>query len=253
VLQLLPGVGPAKAKRAVTALGLLDDGEDNEVMLRWPLALNELPTTCHESAEALALAVATKQAEPLRQAMAPLVRAAYDNPEERLADLYVLVEAAASLPRLSDVAADHALEPPRSTGDLAGTPVIDEDWLVISTMHSAKGLEWDVVHVIHAADGNIPSDMALSDKHGLEEERRLFYVALTRPRRNLEVYVPLRYHHRPTGDRHSWAQPSRFLTDAVKTTMDEVTLLREDGASAADLATVDTTSAVDAHLGSLFG
>jgi DNA helicase-2/ATP-dependent DNA helicase PcrA len=185
--------------------------------------------------------------------MAPLVRAAYDNPEERLADLYVLVEAAASLPRLSDVAADHALEPPRSTGDLAGTPVIDEDWLVISTMHSAKGLEWDVVHVIHAADGNIPSDMALSDKHGLEEERRLFYVALTRPRRNLEVYVPLRYHHRPTGDRHSWAQPSRFLTDAVKATMDEVTLLREDAVSAADLATVDTTSAVDAHLGSLFG
>ena len=253
VLQLLPGVGPAKAKRAVTALGLLEDGEDSEVMLRWPLALAELPASSHPSAEAVARAVATKEAEPLRQAMVPLVRAAYDNAEERLADLDVLVEAAATLPRLSDVAADHALEPPRSTGDLAGTPTIDEDWLVISTMHSAKGLEWDVVHVIHAADGNIPSDMALTDKHGLEEERRLFYVAVTRPRRNLEVYVPLRYHHRPSGDRHSWAQPSRFLSPPVTATMDEVTLLREEPVSAADLATVDTTSAVDAHLGSLFG
>ncbi len=253
VLQLLPGVGPAKAKRAVTALGLLDDGEDSEVMLRWPLALAELPTVAREPAESVARAVATKQAEALRQAMSPLIRAVYDNPEERLADLDLLVEAAAALPRLSDVAADHALEPPRSSGDLAGTPAIDEDWLVISTMHSAKGLEWDAVHVIHAADGNIPSDMALTDRNGLEEERRLFYVALTRARHDVQVYVPLRYHHRPNGDRHSWSQPSRFLSPSVKATMDEVTLLRPEPEDPADIATVDTTSAVDAELDGLFG
>ncbi|MBK6764657.1 MAG: ATP-dependent helicase [Micrococcales bacterium] len=253
VLQLLPGVGPTKAKRALTALGLLDDGEDAEVLLRWPLALNELPAGAQEAAEAVARAVATKQADPLRQAMAPLIRAAYDNGEERLADLDVLVEAAATLPRLSDVAADHALDPPRSTGDLAGAPAIDEDWLVISTMHSAKGLEWDVVHVIHAADGNIPSDMALTDRNGLEEERRLFYVAVTRARHDLNVYVPLRYHHRPTGDRHSWSQPSRFLSDAVRATMTEQTLLRPESGDPADIAVVDTTSAVDAELRGLFG
>jgi len=253
VLQLLPGVGPAKAKRAVDALGLLADGEDAEVMLRWPLALAELPALTHEPAEAVARAIATKQAEQLRAAMVPLVRGAYDNPEERLADLDVLVEAASALPRLSDVAADHALEPPRSTGDLAGSPAIDEDWLVISTMHSAKGLEWDAVHVIHAADGNIPSDMALTDRHGLEEERRLFYVAMTRARHDLSVYVPLRYHHRPTGDRHSWAQPSRFLTEAVRATMAEVTLLRPEPENPADCATTDTSRAVDAELGNLFG
>ncbi len=253
VLQLLPGVGPAKARRAVTALGLLADGEDAEVMMRWPLALAELPAAAQDPAQTLAAAVGTKQAEPLRQAMAPLIRAAHDNPEERLADLEVLVAAAASLPRLSDVAADHALEPPRSTGDLAGPPSIDEDWLVISTIHSAKGLEWDVVHLIHAADGNIPSDMALGARGGLEEERRLFYVALTRARHDEHVYVPLRYHHRPNGDQHSWAQPSRFLTEKVRTTMDEVTLLRPEPTNPADLAKVDTTSAVDAALDSLFG
>jgi DNA helicase-2/ATP-dependent DNA helicase PcrA len=252
VLQLLPGVGPTKAKRAVTALGLLDDGEDAEVMLRWPLALAELPAAAQSPAEALARAIGTKQAEPLRQAMAPLIRAARDNPEERLADLDVLVAAAAALPRLSDVAADHALDPPRSTGDLAGAPAVDEDWLVISTMHSAKGLEWDVVHVIHAADGNIPSDMALTDRNGLEEERRLFYVAMTRARRDQHVYVPLRYHHRPSGDQHSWAQPSRFLSDSVRATMAEVTLLRPEPQDPADIATVDTTAALDAELGDLF-
>ncbi|HRY10456.1 MAG TPA: 3'-5' exonuclease, partial [Candidatus Nanopelagicales bacterium] len=234
-------------------LGLTADGEDAEVMLRWPLALAELPKVAQEPAEAVARAVGTKQAEALRQAMAPLIRAAYDNPEERLADLDPLVEAAAGVPRLSDVAADHALEPPRSTGDLAGTPAIDEDWLVISTLHSAKGLEWDAVHIIHAADGNIPSDMALTDRNGLEEERRLFYVGVTRARHDLHVYVPLRYHHRPNGDQHSWGQPSRFLSASVKATMDEVTLLRPDAENLADIATVDTTSAVDAELGDLFG
>jgi DNA helicase-2/ATP-dependent DNA helicase PcrA len=237
----------------MTALGLLDDGEDCEVLLRWPLALAELPAIAHEPAEAVARAVGRKQAEPLRQAMAPLIESAYDDSEQRLADLDVLVAAAAALPRLSDVAADHALDPPRSTGDLAGTPVIDEDWLVISTMHSAKGLEWDVVHVLHAADGNIPSDMALTDRNGLEEERRLFYVAMTRARRDIDVYVPLRYHHRPSGDRHSWGQPSRFLTDAVRATMNDLTVVRPDSSDAADLATVDTASAVDSELDELFG
>ncbi|MEI2642317.1 MAG: ATP-dependent helicase [Candidatus Nanopelagicales bacterium] len=253
VLQLLPGVGPAKAKRAVTALGLLDEGEDAEVMLRWPLALDVLPTIAHDRAEALARALGTREAEPLRAAMAPLIAATYDDSDQRLADLDVLVAAAASLPRLSDVAAEHALEPPRSTGDLAGVPAIDEDWLVISTMHSAKGLEWDVVHVLHAADGNIPSDMALSDRNGLEEERRLFYVAMTRARQQADVYVPVRYHHRPSGDRHSWAQPSRFLTPTVRATMDELTVVRPETGDAADIATVDTTAGVDAHLDGLFG
>jgi DNA helicase-2/ATP-dependent DNA helicase PcrA len=120
--------------------------------------------------------------------------------------------------RLSDVAADHVLEPPVSTADLAGPPSLDEDWLVLSTVHSAKGLEWEVVHVLHASDGNFPSDMALSTSAGLEEERRLFYVAITRPRQDLHVYVPNRYHHHQRGrdDRHSWSQPSRFLTPQVQ-------------------------------------
>ena len=168
--------------------------------------------------------------ERLRDALAPLIARAYDNGEARLADLDALAAAAHSAARLSDVAADLTLEPPNSTGDLAGNPSIDEDWLVISTVHSAKGLEWDVVHLLNAADGNFPSDMALTSNDGLEEERRLFYVAVTRPRRQLHVYFPLRFHYRPRGrdDDHAMSQPSRFLSHDVTACFDTVSASRHD-------------------------
>jgi DNA helicase-2/ATP-dependent DNA helicase PcrA len=94
---------------------------------------------------------------------------------------------------------------------------MDEDYLVLSTVHSAKGLEWDVVHVIHAADGMIPSDMSTGNDDEIEEERRLLYVALTRARDSLHVTYPQRYYRRPRGleDPHSYSQRSRFLPDVV--------------------------------------
>ena len=88
---------------------------------------------------------------------------------------------------------------------------------MLSTIHSAKGGEWDAVFVIHAADGNIPSDMALKEDGGLEEERRLLYVALTRARNELHITVPQRFYHRRHGldDAHSYGLPSRFLAAAT--------------------------------------
>jgi DNA helicase-2/ATP-dependent DNA helicase PcrA len=93
---------------------------------------------------------------------------------------------------------------------------------VLSTVHSAKGGEWDVVHLIHAADGMFPSDLATGDRETLAEERRLFYVAVTRARHGLEISVPLRYHHhrRRLDDRHSYAPLSRFLSPDVAALMD---------------------------------
>jgi len=95
---------------------------------------------------------------------------------------------------------------------------VDEDYLILSTVHSAKGGEWDVVHVIHAADGMIPSDMSTGDDHAIEEERRLFYVALTRARDNLYIYFALRFYRRPRGldDAHHLAQLTRFLPEQVR-------------------------------------
>ncbi len=264
LLQLLEGVGPAIARRAVGQLGLLAadaEGEDAGVFLRWPLACEQLPRSVRPLADAVAGALIRQSGEPLaaqaqrlRLAMVPLIESAYDNSVARLTDLDALVDMSAHVNRLSEVAADHALEPTRSTGELAGPPTIDEDWLVISTVHSAKGLEWDVVHLIHAADGNFPSDMALSTIDGLEEERRLFYVALTRPKRHLHVYVPLRYHHNPSArnDRHSWAQPSRFVTGAAAEAFVDVTYTRVGAIAAVDLPSADTTSSVDSALDSLW-
>jgi DNA helicase-2/ATP-dependent DNA helicase PcrA len=200
-------------------------------------------------------AVAT-HAERLRATVAPVVARAYPDAGARLADLDAVVAAAAHVERLGDVAAEHVLEPPASTADLAGPPAIDEDWLVLSTLHSAKGLEWDVVHVIHASDGNVPSDMALTSPAGLEEERRLFYVGLTRPRRALHVYVPQRYHHhqRARDDAHSWSQPSRFLSEGVRRLMDERTTTppRDEQLPGARTPVLDAAARVAAQLDALW-
>jgi DNA helicase-2/ATP-dependent DNA helicase PcrA len=264
LLQLMPGVGPAKTRRAIDAL------RDSDRMLplsmeaisqRWAHVRSVLPSETGEMSQALIGALCSTSDEPLVvhadrlcQAMAPLIIATYDDAIPRLEDLSALVLACSDATRLSDVAAAHALDPPASTGNLAGPPMMDEDWLVLSTVHSAKGLEFDAVHVIHAADGNFPSDMSLGSPEGLEEERRLFYVAVTRARRNLAIYVPLRYHHHRVRDEHSWAQPSRFLSDAVRLTMAEVVIADEASAEDADSPQViiDSFGAVSSQISQLW-
>ena len=154
----------------------------------------------------------------LRDALAPIVEAHYPDGAVRLLDLDALVAAAGQSPDLARFVADLVLDPPASSSDLAGPGSLDEDWLVLSTVHSAKGLEWDAVHVLALYDGNFPSDMSAGDREAIEEERRLLYVALTRARRDLHLYVPLRYYHRPRGvdDGHGYGKASRFLTEEVQ-------------------------------------
>lgn len=231
LLQLMPGVGPAKARRLIDALRdehRLLPLSFLEVEHRWPGALELVPCDTRDASAQLIQAMVSRAHEPpmahaqrIADALVPFIVASYQDAAVRLEDLGALVLACNETTRLSDVAAEQVLEAPASTGDLAGPPFVDEDWLVLSTVHSAKGLEFDAVHVIHAADGNFPSDMALGSPEGLEEERRLFYVAVTRARRHLAIYVPLRYHHHRVRDDHSWAQPSRFLSKAVRQTLEE--------------------------------
>jgi DNA helicase-2/ATP-dependent DNA helicase PcrA len=231
-----------------------------QVLDRWPRAAELLPASSRAQAECLVAALARRDgdvvahAERLRVVIVPLIEATYPDSSVRLVDLDSLVAGAANTSRLSDVAADFALEPPRSTSDLAGNPTIDEDWLTISTIHSAKGLEWKAVHVLNATDGMVPSDMALGSSEGLEEERRVFYVALTRAQKALHVYVPLRYHHRPRGrdDSHGWAQPSRFLSAQVRSKFDEVDVAHELASWVSDSGVEDGFGRVGADLESLW-
>jgi DNA helicase-2/ATP-dependent DNA helicase PcrA len=111
-----------------------------------------------------------------------------------------------------------ALDPPEATGDEAGPPLLDEDYLILSTIHSAKGQEWNVVYILDVIDGCIPSDMAAGDREQIEEERRLLYVAMTRAKDELYLMQPLRMFiaaQPRMADRHLYGPRSRFLPDSV--------------------------------------
>jgi DNA helicase-2/ATP-dependent DNA helicase PcrA len=191
----------------------------------------------------LAAAVLAALDEPLR--------ARYRDAAVRIADLQRLADAAASRPSLHDALVELALDPPLSASDLAGPPRLDEDYLVISTVHSAKGLEWPVVHLPHLVDGAVPSDMALGTPAGLAEERRLFYVAVTRARDQLYLYAPLRLHHHRTGrnDRHSLGQLTRFLDAAALAACDATNAAPPEPALP---RTGPLTSRIDAALDALW-
>jgi DNA helicase-2/ATP-dependent DNA helicase PcrA len=222
VLRLHDGIGPAHARRISAALRLTEPAALNETPLSRrnegvaaapARSREELAATLHGLAEAALLAGTAEQASAVLAALDRPLKTRYPDAAARIADLQRLTDAAASRPSLHDALVELALDPPVSTSDLAGPPRLDDDYLVISTIHSAKGLEWPVVHLPHLVDGAVPSDMALASKTGLEEERRLFYVAVTRARDQLHLYAPLRLHHHRTGrdDRHSFGQITRFL------------------------------------------
>jgi ATP-dependent DNA helicase UvrD/PcrA len=222
VLQFVEGVGPASARRAMAALAA---GEAPDRLAAWPAASAVLPAAARPAADALAAAIAAAREEPrpgprtegLRAVLGPLVKARYPDGALRLQDLDQLVAAAHEAADARHFVAELVLDPPQSSADLAQPPHLDEDYLVLSTVHSAKGLEWDAVHVLAVYDGNFPACMAAGSSESVDEERRLLYVAMTRARRSLSLYVPVRYHHRPRGidDAHGYGKPSRFLTDAV--------------------------------------
>ena len=227
VLQLIEGVGPVTARRA---LDLMVGGPAAEPLAAWPRARERLPAAARPAAdsliEALSLArgspAAGVQAEALRDALAPLIRSRYPDGPVRMQDLDQLVAAARESSDLTHFVAELALDPPQSSSDLAGPPHLDDDYLVLSTVHSAKGLEWGAVHVLALYDGNFPACMSAGTSESVDEERRLLYVALTRARRQLVLYVPVRYYHRPKGvdDAHGYGKPSRFLTEEVRRTCD---------------------------------
>jgi DNA helicase-2/ATP-dependent DNA helicase PcrA len=269
VLQLPEGMGPASARRLMDELGVRrapEEGVTAEAspmvnLMDHPVAV---PKHAAEGIRGLRSAFAgcldeavlppAAQLERIRAYLEPVIARAYDVPAARLADIDQLGALARGYEHRGRFLAELTLDPPSSTSDLAGPPLVDEDYLILSTIHSAKGLEWDAVHVIHAADGNIPSDMSTGDEDEIEEERRLLYVALTRARDALHVYHPQRYYRRPRGheDPHMYAQISRFLTDDVVDRFERVgpDVIRVDDDP---VPAVAGAAGVDAYLQDLFG
>lgn len=227
LLRLHDQIGPSRARALIQVVMRLDDG-----LGRWPEVVAQAPPATRGalSASLGSLASARTRTSPAQQgeavldAVRPLILGRYADAPGRLADIERLVSAASHVENLADWVAQLTLDPPSSTGDLAGPPHLDEDYVVVSTIHSAKGLEWPIVHIPHVIDGMIPIDMSLTTPEGLDEERRLFYVAVTRARDELHLYSPLRMpHHRwAHDDRHSLVPVSRFIDEAVQAALDPV-------------------------------
>jgi DNA helicase-2/ATP-dependent DNA helicase PcrA len=246
VLQLADGVGPAAARRVTTALRAGDDlvGAVHRAALATDpsRAVIALGAALDAARQPALRARPAGQIGAVRPWLDERVAARHRRSDARLADLDRLEQAARSAPSLERFLTDLVLDPPSSTGDLAGPPHLDDDYLTLSTVHSAKGAEWDVVHVLHLADGCFPSDMATGHPEEVEEERRLLHVAMTRARDDLWLHVPLRYHHHRQNSRgrdgHGYAQRSRFLSPAVVATVDERTAatVAPDSADALELA-----------------
>jgi DNA helicase II / ATP-dependent DNA helicase PcrA len=219
VLQLIDGIGPSYARRAIAHLqesgfdftGWRQFTPHPAAAGQWPEFVEMLVTLAPDQ---LPLA---GQIASVKQFYSPVLEKRYDQALVRRRDIDQLEQISSSFRSRLAMLNELVLDPPASTQDLSGPPLREEDYLILSTIHSAKGCEWDVVYVIHAADGNIPSDMATGSDEEIEEERRLFYVALTRARDFLEVCMPLRYYAKKwaTGDRHSYAQLTRFVPDEI--------------------------------------
>ena len=221
ILRLLEGVGPAIAKRACEAVS--EFGGDIA-------ALTSVTAPAQVEAELRKLANlissltmkktsggVASDIERIRTFYDPLVERLYENPDPRKRDLEHLEQISSAYSSRQLFLSELTLDPPQSTSDLAGPPSKDDDWLTVSTIHSAKGCEWDVVYLIHASDGILPSDLATGDADQIEEERRLLYVACTRAKRYLYLLHPLRYYLKVRHSQsHLYSQLTRFIPHELK-------------------------------------
>ncbi|MDQ1752552.1 MAG: ATP-dependent helicase UvrD/PcrA [Pseudonocardiales bacterium] len=204
-----------------SGIDLCEAGDRGEVVAAAPAkARTALAATLDRLAAATAASDPSDRITICLDLLRPLIKACYVDAALRQADLDRLGQAAAASSDLGLFLAGLILDPAGATTDYAKPPHLDDDYLVLSTVHSAKGLEWEHVHLIHATDGAFPSDMALSDPDGLAEEARLFYVAVTRARDSLTVHHPQRLHRDVYRDRHVLTQLTRFLTDEAQAVMD---------------------------------
>ncbi len=217
-LQLLPGVGPRTASRALDAVLSAEDAA---------LAMGQHSVTAAVAADWKSLAELFRQltrrpgAWPAELAAVhrwyrPHLERRHDNADIRWADLLQLESLAAGYSSRERFLTEMTLGPPEATSDQAGMPLLDEDYLILSTIHSAKGQEWRAVYLLNAVDGCIPSDLATGSNDELEEERRLLYVAMTRARDHLTIVVPQRFYVNGQGrggDRHVYASRTRFIPD----------------------------------------
>ena len=250
VLKLLPGIGPGHAKQAldhleaqdfsVKSLGQFDAPQPVKMdWKRFCIFFEKLadPATPWPGQVGL-----------VREWYKPQLERIHDAAWTRMGDLEQLEQLSSQHPTRERFLTELTLDPPTVTSDQSGTASKDEDYVTLSTIHSAKGQEWDIVYVLNVSDGNFPSEFSTGKPEMIEEERRLLYVAMTRARNELHLCAPLKYavtQQPKVGDAHVYGAKSRFMTDRVLESCERITLRNMRGVDnlrEGETATVDVVA-----------
>jgi DNA helicase-2/ATP-dependent DNA helicase PcrA len=229
VLKLIPGIGPGHAKQALDHLeaqkysvkALADFDAPQPVKMEWKrfcALLERLADPATPWAGQVGL---------VREWYKPQLERIYDAPWTRMGDLEQLETLATQHVSRERFLTELTLDPPVASGDQSTGASKDEDYVILSTIHSAKGQEWDIVYVLNVSDGNFPSEFSTGKPEMIEEERRLLYVAMTRARNELHLCAPLKYQvtqQAKDGDKHVYGAKSRFMTDKVLDSLERISL-----------------------------
>jgi DNA helicase-2/ATP-dependent DNA helicase PcrA len=216
LMQMLPGIGPATAGKILDAIAA--DPEPLAALAEIPAP----PKSGDDWVSFVSMLETLRKSGPGWPAEIGLARAwyephldrIYEDADTRKSDLLQLEAIAAGYPSRERFLTELTLDPPDATSDQAGVPLLDEDYLILSTIHSAKGQEWRSVYMLNVVDGCIPSDLGVGTSDEVEEERRLLYVGMTRAKDSLALITPQRFFthgQNPQGDRHVYAARTRFI------------------------------------------
>jgi DNA helicase-2/ATP-dependent DNA helicase PcrA len=217
-LHLVPGVGPTSAQRVLDHIAEAESPVDALCSVPTPPRAGDDWTEFVRTIEHLKASDWPGDLERARLWYELHLERIYEDAEVRRADLIQLEQIASGYPSRERFLTELTLDPPDAVSDQAGVPLLDEDYLILSTIHSAKGQEWRSVFVLNVVDGCIPSDLGVGTTAELEEERRLLYVAMTRARDDLHLIVPQRFFvhgQNAQGDRHVYATRTRFIPESL--------------------------------------
>ena len=220
VVQLMAGVGPALATRLLDTMAQSADPGATLASFKMPADAASEWQIFVQMYRALQAAQTPWPAdvELAKRWYLPQLERLHEDHAQRRADIDNLERMASNYPSWERFLSELTLDPPEATSDLSGPAHRDEDYVILSTIHSAKGQEWTSVHVLNVVDGCIPSDLSTGTQDEIEEERRLLYVAMTRAKEHLHLLVPHRFYvtqQTGLGDRHLYASRSRFIPDAL--------------------------------------